>query len=345
MSFYDQRDERKDQVFLIEDQGRTVTYGQLDQFCSRFFEAAEARKLAFLLCENTAGSVLGYIACLRRGVVPLLLDAKIDGELFQNLLNVYDPDYLYVPSRELGQENGFQSDARSVLSSYGYSLIERTPEKKTRMDLHLALLLTTSGSTGSPKLVRQSYENISANARSIKEYLGLNEKERPVTTLPMSYTYGLSVINSHMEAGAAILLTSKSLFEQEFWDFLRRENGTSISGVPFTYEMLFKLKFLEMDLPSLKTMTQAGGKLAGDLQEKFASRARESGKILLSCMDKPRRLPGCHIFRPNMHAKKTAVLELRSPAVSSGLWKRQMEKQRKCWNLGKKENYTMKGPM
>ena len=235
MNFFDQKDERTDRVFLIGDQEQRVTYGALDEFCSQFSKAVRTRTLAFLFCENTAGSVMGYIACLRQGVVPLLLDAKIDKELLLRLFTIYDPDYLYVPFGELEQRKTFFDATRSGFSQYGYCLLKRTPAKETKMNPHLALLLTTSGSTGSPKLVRQSYENISANARSIKEYLNLNEKERPITTLPMNYTYGLSVINSHMEAGASILMTSKSLFEKEFWDFFRREEGTSISGVPFTY--------------------------------------------------------------------------------------------------------------
>lgn len=278
MNFFDQKDERTDRVFLIGDQEQTVTYGALNEFCSQFSKAVRTRTLAFLFCENTAGSVMGYIACLRQGVVPLLLDAKIDKELLLRLFTIYDPDYLYVPFGELEQRKTFFDATRSGFSQYGYCLLKRTPAKETKMNPHLALLLTTSGSTGSPKLVRQSYENISANARSIKEYLNLNEKERPITTLPMNYTYGLSVINSHMEAGASILMTSKSLFEKEFWDFFRREEGTSISGVPFTYEMLLKLGFLKMDLPSLKTMTQAGGKLPEYLQREFALRAREAGQ-------------------------------------------------------------------
>lgn len=278
MYFFDEKEERKDRIFLIEDQKGTVTYGQLDQFCDQFSRSTKARRLAFLLCKNTAGSVLGYIACLRKGVVPLLLDAKIDKGLFENLFKAYDPDYLYVPSGELEWEIRYPEELRTVLSRYGYCLMERTPKKKTKMDPHLALLLTTSGSTGSPKLVRQSYENISANARSIRKYLDLNEQERPITTLPMNYTYGLSVINSHMEAGAAILLTTRSLFEKEFWDFFRRVEGTSLSGVPFTYEMLWKLGFFKMDLPSLKTMTQAGGKLSEEFHRRFASYARETGR-------------------------------------------------------------------
>lgn len=77
----------------------------------------------------------------------------------------------------------------------------------------LALLLTTSGSTGSPKLVRQSRRNIESNARAIVRYLEIGEEERAITTLPMNYTYGLSIVQSHLLAGASLILTGRSVVE------------------------------------------------------------------------------------------------------------------------------------
>jgi acyl-coenzyme A synthetase/AMP-(fatty) acid ligase len=142
----------------------------------------------------------------------------------------------------------------------------------------LALLLTTSGSTGSPNLVRQSYENIEANTASIVEYLELTEQERPITTLPMEYTYGLSIVNSHLAAGACVLLTTKTLMQKEFWSFFRDQRATSFGGVPYTYEMLKRLRFFGMNLPSLQTMTQAGGKLSAELHREFAEFAQTNGR-------------------------------------------------------------------
>lgn len=142
----------------------------------------------------------------------------------------------------------------------------------------LALLLTTSGSTGSPKLVRQSYRNIQSNAEAIAAYLELDDTERPITTLPMNYTYGLSVINSHVQVGATVLLTEQSMAMKGFWQFMREQEATSFSGVPFTYELLKKVRFFKMDLPSLRTMTQAGGKLSPELHREFAQWAAEKGK-------------------------------------------------------------------
>jgi acyl-coenzyme A synthetase/AMP-(fatty) acid ligase len=134
----------------------------------------------------------------------------------------------------------------------------------------LALLLTTSGSTGSSKLVRQSYKNIISNANAIAKYIGITQADRPITTLPMSYTYGLSIINSHFLKGCAVILTNKTLMEKAFWDLLKTNKATTFGGVPYTYEMLKKLRFSRMELPSLNILTQAGGKLRPELVKEFA---------------------------------------------------------------------------
>lgn len=166
-----------------------------------------------------------------------------------------------------------QEDFSYILAKTPYSEEEQPPLYED-----LALLLTTSGSTGSPKLVRQSYRNIQSNAEAIAAYLELTAEERPVTTLPMNYTYGLSIINSHMQVGATVLLTDRTMLMKSFWDFMKTQKATSFGGVPFTYELLKKVRFFRMELPDLRYMTQAGGKLSPELHREFASWAEERGK-------------------------------------------------------------------
>ena len=141
----------------------------------------------------------------------------------------------------------------------------------------LALLLTTSGSTGSPKLVRLSQKNLRSNADSIISYLNITEDERPVTGLPMYYSFGLSIINSHLLKGATLLLTNDSYIKKEFWTFANQYGFTSFSGVPFTFELLNKIKFWSMQLPTLKTITQAGGKLNNELIQLFYEEGKKKG--------------------------------------------------------------------
>ena len=119
---------------------------------------------------------------------------------------------------------------------------------------------------------------IISNTKSIVEYLGIDENERAITTLPMNYTYGLSIINTHLYSGARILVTNKRMMYKEFWDFFKAHEATSFGGVPYTYETLDRLRFYRMKLPSLKTMTQAGGKITPELHKKFAEFAKESNR-------------------------------------------------------------------
>jgi acyl-coenzyme A synthetase/AMP-(fatty) acid ligase len=137
------------------------------------------------------------------------------------------------------------------------------------MNHDLAMLLTTSGSTGSLKYVRLSYENIYHNTRDIVNYLEIKSDDITITTLPMSYTYGLSIINTHLFAGASIVLSDISIMSKRFYEILNKYQVSSFGGVPYTYEMLSRQTFLHKPIKSLQYLTQAGGKISVELGEKF----------------------------------------------------------------------------
>lgn len=265
---------RKNNICIQEESGFQLKYGDIYDFGEKFVDSAGVRCIIFIMCSNTTGSVAGYIACMNHNIVPVLLNAYIDRELLDNLLTLYFPAYLWLPKNQAWQF----PEMEPIYEAYEYSLLKTGYDKNYPLYKELALLLTTSGSTGSPKFVRQSYTNVLDNAQSIVKYLELDETERPITTLPMNYTYGLSIINSHLLVGATILITNKTLMQKEFWNFFKEARATSFGGVPYTYEMLDKLRFYRMELPSLRTMTQAGGKILPELHEKFAKYADEHGK-------------------------------------------------------------------
>lgn len=263
-----------DHTALISDSGESLSYGELKNEGERLCEVISGRCLVFSLCKNSIGSVLGYVSFLNHRIVPVLLNGELENGMLVGLLKKYEPSYLWLPDEKASLFPSW----RSVYERFGYVLLKTDYTVEYPLYEELALLLTTSGSTGSPKFVRQSYENILDNAESIVSYLELDENERPVTTLPMNYTYGLSIINSHLLVGATILLTDGTIMQKEFWGFFKEQRATSFGGVPYTYEMLEKLRFRRMELPSLRTMTQAGGKLTPELHEKFAEYAAENGK-------------------------------------------------------------------
>jgi len=253
----------KDRIACITPSGEHYSYGDLYNMTMRIQEHLEAHQLVFCLCGNNIASVSGYISFINNDNPVLLLDAHIDKSSFDFLYEVYKPMYIWAP-----EDSGLELNTEIVYREKSYCLY-KFETNSTRVSNELALLLTTSGSTGSPKLVRLSKKNIESNARSIIDYLHITANERPVTSLPMYYSFGLSIINSHLLAGATLLLTEASFIERDFWQFAKQYGFTSFSGVPYTFEILKKMKFCKQSFPTLRTLTQAGGKLSNELLRFF----------------------------------------------------------------------------
>ncbi|MCR5726941.1 MAG: AMP-binding protein [Lachnospiraceae bacterium] len=264
----------KEKTAIIDEFGNSIKYESLKHESSILAKKIGCRCLVFSLCTNEIGSVIGYTAFINNGIVPVMVSSHLEEKLLNNLMDTYRPKFIWIPKDQEKQFVGMKAE----YEAYNYILLRTEYDKEYSLFDELGLLITTSGSTGSPKLVRQSYTNIFENAKAIAEYLKLDDTERPITTLPMNYVYGLSIINSHFLVGATILLTDKGLMQKEFWKFFKEAEATSFGGVPYTYEMLDKLRFYRMNLPSLRTMTQAGGKITPELHEKFAKYAIENKK-------------------------------------------------------------------
>ena len=271
MYFFDKNPAFAGHTLFIENSGKSVVYQDWYDHADKLHDILRPRSVAAILCHNTIGSALAYLCCLQNRVVPLLMDNKMDRELRDNLLILYKPAYVFKPLSDACPSE----TPLYTLEDYG---LYKHSDQAVELFPDLGLLLTTSGSTGSPKLVRQSYKNIQANANSIATYLELTDKDRPVSSLPMHYTFGLSVINSHMTCGATECLTDDTVFDASFWKFIKDQHVTSMAGVPFTYECLKKIRFFRMDLPELTLMLQAGGKLSKVLHKEYATYATEQGK-------------------------------------------------------------------
>jgi acyl-coenzyme A synthetase/AMP-(fatty) acid ligase len=263
MSFFDKLD-YGESVASIDKTGDMVTYNRLLYDADVVAEKIDDRRLVFLMCRNCIESVAGYVGFLRNKIVPVLVNDTIAMSLLDNLLEKYHPVYFYLPSEKAKDVPGV-----SIYVNGSYTLLKLSYTEDYCIHPELALLLTTSGSTGSPKLVRQSYNNIKANTESIIQYLGITEDDRAITTLPMSYTYGLSILNTHLYKGASVVLTDASFMEKRFWDLMKNKKATTFGGVPYTYEMLKRLRFEKIEIPDLRYITQAGGKLSKELTHEF----------------------------------------------------------------------------
>ena len=259
LSFATQLEYFGTQRALQADDGTSWTYAELARFADSLYLGAgqpKAGTLVALECANRPANIAAYLGALRAACPVLLLDATLDSALKCELYNHYGITWAIGPEGTWHHTGGRGPAAHPSL----------------------AVLLSTSGSTGSAKLVKLSLANLQANAQSIALFLGLQSGERPITSLPMHYAYGLSVINSHLLVGATLLLTAEPVTSRPFWDFFRNERASSLAGVPTTFTILRQLRFERMPLPSLMTLTQAGGHLAPEHIEWFAQDARTKGR-------------------------------------------------------------------
>ena len=251
--------------------GNVLTYGRIIDLSHEIEHLVRPRSLFFILTRNNVGGIAWVISTILSGNVPLILSANTEKRLLDNLISVYEPAYICVP------EDWHKEDKEVIGSTLGYNLTA-TGNSPAKLYNELSHLLPTSGSTGSPKLVRHKYENIEAAGLNISSFFELKSTDRPLMVLPLHYTMGLSMVFSHLKVGATILITDKSMTDPLFWKFIKEEEATSFTGVPFSYEILDKMRFTRMKLPHLTLLTQGGGKMPLNLNLKFAEYCRDTGK-------------------------------------------------------------------
>lgn len=216
------------------------------------------RPLVLLEATNEVDSIVAYLACLRERW-PVILVAPGQGVPGSEIASTYAPNIVV-------RREGADVGARLACS------------EPASMSADLAVLLSTSGTTGAAKLVRLSAENLQANAAAISEYLGLSCSERAITALPFHYSYGMSVLHTHLRSHAALVLSGSSLLDTSFWELARRHGATSLALVPTQFELLERLSFSKSrSLPTLRYITQAGGRLEPRLAADFARRAKAEG--------------------------------------------------------------------
>lgn len=261
---------------VIDSNGGQLTYGDLREFGGVSEQLYRPRSLVFILAENNVGGVAWIIGTLQAGVVPLILNAHTETTLLTTLYETYQPNYIVRPA-DLSVDAMGVADVRLKAEHYGYQLLE-TDNADCPMYNELSHLLPTSGSTGSPKLVRHKYENIESSARNISSFFELTPADRPLLVLPLYYTMGLSVVFSHLYAGSTILITDLNMTDRRFWTFMKEQEATSFTGVPYSYEILNLMRFFRMDLPKLTLLTQGGGKLPRELNLKFVEYCRDTGR-------------------------------------------------------------------
>ena len=259
-------------IAVISEEGQVIKYSELQKYLKEIASKVNQRSLVGIITSNTMGCLTGYLSFLYNKHVVFMLPELINEEKLENYIKKYHFNYLWVSSEWL-EENQDWKKCKKICKSFDYNLLQIS-EQTVEMHPELAVLISTSGTTGSEKVVRQSYKNIHANTLAIIDYLNINDKDRVITALPMSYTYGLSVIHTHLFSGATILLTKSKPYELRFWQFFKKYSATSFSTVPYMYEMIRKLGIFNKDITELRKLTVAGGALS-KLDEEFYARYSE----------------------------------------------------------------------
>ena len=198
------------------------------------------RGVRFIKASTSPETVALFAACVNHGIVPLMLPEKIDQGLYDKLQ-----------------------------ATYGDASVHED----------LALLLSTSGSTGSPKLVRTSYANLEVDCKFAAEDHRLSANDRFMIPLPLCYAFGIQVMGACLKVGATIVISSKDVIDPGFGDVVESTRATHFVGVPYMYEMLDRIGFFKRAFPSLRNLSISGGALGPALRRKYAEWAHETGKI------------------------------------------------------------------
>ncbi len=258
--FADRLEDHGPNLAVVTEDGTEWTYAALATAADEVAQALRgAPALVIIEAANQMACVLAYLGCLRKRF-PVLLVEPGSIQRDTRIVDTFRPAYIF---------------RQSIAGNWAFEAYEQQPAPVHR---DLCILLSTSGTTGSPKLVRLSRDNISANAAAIVEHLGILPTDRALTTLPLFYSYGMSVLNSHLHAGACVLLTAESVGSERLWQRAEREGATCLAGVPFTFDILERLGFRSRRYPALRYLTQAGGRMAADRVRLYADWAEAQGK-------------------------------------------------------------------
>lgn len=245
-------------IALISSNSGNLTYQNLIKETNKFKKIIPKRSLVLIITSNSFAPIISYIAGIKNDFVSILVDIKTNEQNIANIIKSYKPTFLILPKNSLFK---FSKKKNLVYTFYDYSIIKRVDSRKVIIDNELSVLMPTSGSMGSQKFVKISKRNLKSNTESIIKYLRINSKDRSITNMPFSYSYMLSIINTHLQCGGSIMVTNCTMLQKEFWIELAKCKISIFNGVPYIYEILIRLGLEKFDMSHIKTFTQAGGKL------------------------------------------------------------------------------------
>ena len=291
----------KNNIAIIDKEYSDLSYKQVLKETNKIKKKIKNKSLILVVSENTLGSLLAYIFCIINNHVAIIIDSKTTKKNILKIFKNYEPNYIFL-SKEI--KTIFKKKCLEKYNFFDQSLMKNKIDKKKKLNKNLSVLLSTSGSMGSIKFVKLSKNNLKTNTDSIINYLKINNKDSAITNLPISYSYMISVINTHFEVGGSIIISKYSLIEKKFWKILKNSKVTSFNGVPYTYEMLLRIGLKNIKISTLKYLTQAGGKLEKNKLKEIINFCKRNNIKFFSMYGQTEASPRISYLKPKFSRKK-----------------------------------------
>lgn len=278
-----------------------LTYKEVLLEINKIKKQIKTKSLVLIISENTIGSLLSYIFCIINNHVAIIVDSKTKKKDILKIFKNYKPNYIFLASNN---KFLFKEKCIEKYNFFNEVLLKNKINKKIIFNKDLSLLLSTSGSMGSVKFAKLSRKNIKHNTDTIIKYLKINKNDSAITNLPISYSYMISIINTHFEKGGSIIVSNYSLIEKKFWQIFKKNKITSFNGVPYTYEMLSRIGLKNIKINSLRYLTQAGGKLERKILNEINIFCKKNKLKFFSMYGQTEASPRISYLKPQFSSKK-----------------------------------------
>ncbi|MFN1219218.1 AMP-binding protein [Chryseobacterium kwangjuense] len=260
----------KNLLFTDASSGATTPVGTL--YRSLGLNPVE-KGLIFLYNDNQLPSVEVLLNFYGTAHAIAVLGQKLHPEFKERLEAEYRPKYIFDPSRE--EVEGYElkefSETVKIFAKKDYQ-----PEVVIHPEIKI--LLSTSGTTGVPKLVKLSDENLYQNAISILQYMPIQGTDVVPLNVPINFVYGFSIFTTNCMRAGRIVCTDKDIMQKAFWDEMEEYGYSTLGGVPYLYENLNRIGFFRKDSASLRYMTHTGGVINAELRKTIFNYCHEFEK-------------------------------------------------------------------
>lgn len=250
--------ENTKKVIIVDENQKNITKGELDKKIKIITNFFYEYSVIVIIADNCLDFITGYLAAInKKNTITILLDKSFSLNYIEKVISLYKPNIVYAPLN-------LSFSKLKILSFFNlknYKILNTNFNLRKNLNFSNFLLLSTSGTTESPKFVRLSKKNLEDNTTKIIKYLNIKKNHTTITTMPAGYSYGLSILNSHLQAESKIVLNNNSIVEKSFWEKMKKFKVNSFGGVPEFYEFLRKINFEKYVNKNMKYLTQAGGKL------------------------------------------------------------------------------------